>query len=103
MHSVEQLYKTYEKRVFGYFYGLTTDYHSAEELTLETFVQVVRTIPFFRGDAQVTTWLYQVARNVFSMWKRKQDHKLISIDELNIKIPAQLEPPEIAEKKKSSP
>ena len=99
VHSVEKLYKTYEKRIFGYFYGLTTDYHRAEELTQETFFQVVRTISFFREDAQVTTWLYQVARNVYNMWKRKQNPGLIPIDEVIVRIPAQREPSEIAEQK----
>lgn len=97
MHSIEELYKTYEKRIFRYFYGLTTDYHKAEELTQETFFQVVRTIPFFREDCQVTTWLYKVARNVYSMWKRNKHNHAISFDDETIEIPDPRDPSVIAE------
>jgi len=99
VYSIEELYRTYEKRIFQYFYGLTTNYHSAEELTQETFFQVVRTIPFFREDARVTTWLYKVARNVFSMWKRKKDNYTISLDHENTELPDQWEPSFIVEQK----
>lgn len=99
MHSVEEIYRTYEKRIFRYFYGLTTDYHLAEELTQETFYQVIRTLPFFRGDAQVTTWLYKVARNVFSMWKRKHQNDPIPLDDDHIAVPAERLPPGIVEQK----
>lgn len=97
MHSVEELYRKYEKPIFRYFYGLTTDYHRAEELTQETFYQVVRTLPFFRGDAGVTTWLYQVARNVFRMWQRKHNNDRISLDHGDIEIPDARQPSDIAE------
>lgn len=99
MLSVEEIYRMYERRIFRYFYGLTMDYHRAEELTQETFYQVVRTLPFFRGDAQVTTWLYKVARNVFSMWKRKHKHYLIPLEHETIAVPAEQQPSGIIEQK----
>ena len=99
MHSVEELYRTYEKPIFRYFYGLTTSYHNAEELTQETFLQVVRSMPYFKGNAQVTTWLYKVARNVFTMWRRKQDNHSLSLDCQEIEIPDHQEPAVISEQK----
>lgn len=99
MYSIEELYRTYEKPIFRYFYGLTTNYHLAEELTQETFFQVIRTIPFFRGDAQVTTWLYKVARNVLSMWKRKNNNYSLSFEHEHIEIPDYLQPSLITERK----
>ncbi|NMA69162.1 MAG: RNA polymerase sigma factor, partial [Desulfitobacterium sp.] len=44
MKTIEEIYKTYEKPIFHYFYGLTGDYNLAEELTQETFFQIIRTI-----------------------------------------------------------
>lgn len=99
LYSIEELYRAYEKPIFRYFYGLTTNYHWAEELTQETFFQVVRTIPSFRQDSQVTTWLYKVARNVFSMWKRKKDNYLIPLDFQTIEVPNQWEPSAITEQR----
>lgn len=70
--ELEQLYRTYERPVYTYLYGLTGDTHLAEELTQETFFQVVRSIYRFRGDASLTTWLYGVARNVYRSWRRRR-------------------------------
>ncbi|MDR3600283.1 MAG: sigma-70 family RNA polymerase sigma factor [Desulfosporosinus sp.] len=99
MQTVEQLYKLYEKPVFRYFYGLTTDYYLAEELTQETFFQVLRTIPMFRGDAQITTWLYKVARNVYGTWKRKKANHSLPLDNESLQIPDPKEPPDFLEQK----
>ncbi|MEA1959687.1 MAG: RNA polymerase sigma factor [Bacillota bacterium] len=72
MESVHNLYITYEKYIFRYLYSLTLDYHQAEELTQETFFRVVKSIPRFRQDAHVSTWIYGIARNVYLEWIRKK-------------------------------
>src|SRR5690606_33484341 len=36
----------------------------AEDMTQEVFVQVFRSIDSFRGDAQLSTWLYRIAVNL---------------------------------------
>ena len=61
LQNIKQLYNTYEKYIYGYLYRLTNNYHIAEELTQETFFQVVKSVHRFRGDSQVTTWLYKIA------------------------------------------
>lgn len=99
MQTLEQLYKTYEKPIFRYFYGLTTNYHLAEELTQETFFQVVRTIPMFRGDSQITTWLYRIAHNVYSMWKRKKANHFVPLDNESLGILDDREPAVVFEQK----
>lgn len=97
MKTMEEIYKTYEKPIFHYFYGLTGNTHLAEELTQETFFQVLRTFSGFRGEAQVTTWLYKVARNVYSMWKRKQKASFPLPEAELLKGPASYEPDTVLE------
>lgn len=92
MKKIEEIYKTYEKPIFQYFYGLTGNSHLAEELTQETFFQVLRTFSGFRGEAQVTTWLYKIARNVYSMWKRKQKASYPLTEKEILKGPVSHEP-----------
>jgi len=99
VQTVEQLYKLYEKPVFRYFYGLTTDYYLAEELTQETFFQVLRTIPMFRGDAKITTWLYKVARNVYGTRKRKKVNHSLPLNNESLQLPDQKEPADVLEQK----
>lgn len=80
MERVKELYQVYERYIFQYLYGLTFDYHVAEELTQETFYQILKAIPGFRGDCHVSTWIYKIARNVYCGWRRKKTFTTVSID-----------------------
>ena len=44
----------------------------AEELTQETFYQAITSFAKFKGQCQVKTWLYQIAKNVFYQYLRKK-------------------------------
>jgi RNA polymerase sigma-70 factor, ECF subfamily len=46
--------------------------HDREDLFQEIVTQVWNSIPRFRGDAAVTTWLYRVALNCALAWSRKE-------------------------------
>jgi RNA polymerase sigma-70 factor (ECF subfamily) len=37
---------------------------TAQDLLQETFFQALRSLPDFRGESKLTTWLYSIARNV---------------------------------------
>lgn len=81
MESVRELYETYEGYIFRYLYGLALDYHMAEELTQETFFQVLKSFHRFRGDCHVSTWIYKIARNVYSQHYRKKVVTTIPMNE----------------------
>lgn len=49
----------------------THDAGTAEDLLQETFLQAIRSLPSFRGDAKITTWLYSIAKNVALTRHRK--------------------------------
>jgi RNA polymerase sigma-70 factor (ECF subfamily) len=87
VESVHNLYITYEKYIFRYLYSLTLDYYQAEELTQETFLRVVKSLPRFRQDSHVSTWLYSIARNVYLEWKRKNPELIVSLDEETLETP----------------
>jgi RNA polymerase sigma-70 factor (ECF subfamily) len=42
----------------------------AEDLAQIVFAKAARALPKFRGDAQMSTWLYRIAANVASDWLR---------------------------------
>jgi RNA polymerase sigma-70 factor, ECF subfamily len=46
--------------------------HDRDDLFQEIVTQVWNSIPRFRGDAAVTTWLYRVALNCALAWSRKE-------------------------------
>ena len=59
----QQVYDTYQPRILRYLVRLV-GVEEAEDLTQEVFVKVNQNLPTFRGDAQLSTWLYRIATNV---------------------------------------
>lgn len=62
MDTLKMLYETYRQDVFRYLAGLTRDPALAEDLLSETFCAALISLPGFRGDSDVKTWLFTIAR-----------------------------------------
>lgn len=102
MDSIKEIYELYEKYIFRYLYGLTLNFYVAEELTQETFFQVVKSFHRFRGDSHVSTWIYKIARNVYSQYCRKKSASTIHIDENIFDMQYKDSPEEVFERKENS-
>ena len=61
--SFDELHTRYATRILKLCLGYTGDYAQAQDLTQETFIRVWQQLPGFRGDAQISTWLYRIAVN----------------------------------------
>lgn len=64
LRNLRDLYNLHKTAVFGYAYRLSGSAAEAEEITQETFYRAVLSIPRFRGDSSVRTWLLGMTRNV---------------------------------------
>lgn len=71
MKTMEQIYREHADTVYRYILSLTHNTSVAEELTQETFYQAVRSIDHFDNSCKVSTWLCGIARNVISVYRRK--------------------------------
>ncbi len=60
--AMERLYHQFKRRVFGMAHRIVgaTD---AEEVAQEVFVRVFRGLASFRGDSQLSTWIYRLTVN----------------------------------------
>ena len=76
MDSMEEIYKTHAKTVYGFLLTRTRDSDTAQELTQETFYRAVKQWKGFKGDSAVSTWLCGIARNVWLEYARKQKKRL---------------------------
>ena len=57
---------------------------TARDLVSETFLQALRSLPRFRGDSKLTTWLYSIARNVaLARYRRNKRRSLVEQETLN--------------------
>ena len=76
MRQPEELFRHYYKDVYGYLYSLCRDSTLAEDLTGEVFLEVVTAVRGFRGEADVKTWLFSIARHRWLGWLRKQKRQV---------------------------
>ncbi|MFC2027741.1 RNA polymerase sigma factor, partial [Chloroflexota bacterium] len=73
-------FEQYHHRIFHYLLRLTQDQAEAEDLTQETFIRVHNSLPKFRGEASLSTWIYRIATNVNLDHLRKNSNKKENVD-----------------------
>jgi RNA polymerase sigma-70 factor, ECF subfamily len=59
-----ELVDRYKDLVYALVYRLSGDPGAADDLAQEVFLKVHRGLPYFRGDAKLSTWLYRIVFNV---------------------------------------
>ncbi|OQA92375.1 MAG: ECF RNA polymerase sigma factor SigW [Elusimicrobia bacterium ADurb.Bin231] len=80
--SFEKLIKKHEVKIYNLLLGMLGNVHATEDLFQETFITAWKKIKSFRGDSELSTWLYRIAVNTVLMKKRKKKKiTTISIDE----------------------
>ena len=59
--AFRKLVEAYKNPVLNICYGFVQDRHFAEDLAQEVFLEVYRSLPDFREDANLFTWIYRIA------------------------------------------
>ena len=85
--AFSELYSLHRARVFSVCMRIVRDFHSAEDLTQETFLQVHRKLSSFRGESVFTTWLHRLAVNTTLMHLRKRMLDVVSLDHITSHLP----------------
>ena len=60
------LFDRYHKRIFNFLARMTMDRELAEDLTQNVFLRILKYRTSYRDGLRFQSWIYQVARNVFS-------------------------------------
>lgn len=58
------IYERYERAVYRYAYHMLGNADEADDIKQDAFVKAFRTIPGFRGDCSLLTWLLKVTGNL---------------------------------------
>ncbi len=72
----ELVYRAYAKPVYNLAIRILRDPHQAEEVMQDTFIEVIRKIGSYRGDAPVGAWIRRIAANKALMVLRSAWHRL---------------------------
>lgn len=78
---MDAIYKKYCKCVYNFLYKLTNDIELSEELTQETFYTAIKKINTLNKKESIRTWLYQIAKNKWKDYLKKNQKANIDLDE----------------------
>lgn len=73
---LEELFSRYYRDVYRYLYSITRDAALSEDLASEVFVEVVRSLPSFRGESDVKTWMFSIARHRWYAYLRRKQRSV---------------------------
>lgn len=71
-----ELFDHYYKDIYTYLYSLSHDASLSEDLTSEVFLEVVKSIATFRGESDIKTWLFSIARHKWYSYLRKKNTQI---------------------------
>jgi RNA polymerase sigma-70 factor, ECF subfamily len=81
----QKIYEEYHDRICRYLQRMVGE-GEAEDLTQDVFVKIGRGLESFRGESQLSTWIYQVATNAAldrMRSSRREFGKRISMEEIS--------------------
>jgi len=78
--AIDELLTRYEPSIYRFGLRMCGDEEAAHEVLQETLLAAFRHLPGFRGDAALSTWLFQIARS-FCIKERRRHRPTSSLDE----------------------
>lgn len=73
--AFEELVNRYQPLVVKTCRGFVASYADAEDLAQDVFIEAFQSLPGFRNDSKLSTWLYRIAVNKSLNFVRKQNRK----------------------------
>jgi len=74
--AIRTLYERFAPRVYAVVRRLAEDDALAEDWAQEAWVQAIRALPTFRGEAQFSTWLHRIAINAALQGRRGRERRV---------------------------
>jgi len=78
--AIDELLAKYEQPIYRFGLRMCGDEESAREVLQETMIAAFKNLPGFRGDAALSTWLFQIARS-FCIKERRGVRPTAEVDE----------------------
>lgn len=71
-----ELFEKYYLDVYTYLYSLCHDAPLSEDLASDVFLDVVKSISTFRGESDIKTWLFSIARHKWIDYLKKKNRQI---------------------------
>ena len=79
------LVRKYQKSVHALAWRKIGDFHYAEEITQDTFLQAYEKLPTLKNRSQFAGWLYVITNNLCTDWLRKKRPAMQSLGDSSVK------------------
>lgn len=78
------IFERYARPIISFIYDMIGERGAAEELAQETFVRAFKGLGSLQSDAQLSTWLFGIAKNVAreALRSRRRNKNLVELDHL---------------------
>ena len=71
-----ELVDRHKNLVYGLIYRMIPDRSAVDDLAQDVFLKVHRGIPYFRGEARLSTWIFRIVQNVCAQWHSGRDREV---------------------------
>lgn len=79
--------KTYSERLYWHVHGFVCSHEDTDDLLQEIFVKIWASLPTFRGDSQLFTWLWKIATNeTLNFLRKKKIRAALSFQSLDAEM-----------------
>lgn len=79
--AFDNIVSSYTERLYWHVRRFTCSHDDSNDLLQDIFIKVWSSLPNFRGDSQLYTWLYRIATNEALNYMRKQRFRaMVSLD-----------------------
>ena len=80
--SFSEIVRTYQERLYWHIRQMVLVHEDANDVMQNTFMKAWKGLDSFRGDSQISTWLYRIATNEsLTFLAQKRMRNVISMDE----------------------
>lgn len=90
LQQLTLLFERYNRRIYNFLAKMTTDRSLAEDLTQNVFLRIIKYRNSYREGARFQSWIYQIARNVFTDHYQTMKNKytgFVDVDKIRDNMP----------------
>lgn len=77
--AFDEVVQRYKTKVYNYVCRMTGNSQDAEDLTQEVFIRLYTSLPTFRNQASLNTWIFRIASNLcIDRFRRGKKHQAVA-------------------------
>jgi RNA polymerase sigma-70 factor (ECF subfamily) len=75
MNDPDTIIKEYGRMVTAISFRMIENRDSAEDAAQEAWIEIIKSLPSFKGESKISTWIYTIAtRSILKHSKNEQKH-----------------------------